>query len=53
MDVNTLREQAAACRRNAETAYDTAVKESLLFLARVYDEEADELESRQQRRATH
>jgi len=53
MDVDALREQAASCRRNAEKAQDSAVKESLLILAQIYDEEADELEWRQRQRATN
>jgi len=51
MDANALREQAAECRQHAEKAKDRAVKDSLLFLAQVYDEEAEELGSRQFRRA--
>ena len=43
MDVKTLRERAAEHRNRADEAKDYAVKESHLFLAEIYDEEADEL----------
>ena len=53
MDLQMLREQAASCRSRAESAEDSAVKDSFLFLAQVYDEEADEGEWRLQWRAAN
>jgi hypothetical protein len=45
MDGNALRERAASYRRRAKEALDAAVKESLLLLAEIDEEEARRAES--------